>query len=392
MGEGLLYIWLSLLGTFSGVPLLYYCYMKRSALSPWKLKTDNSERPSITILIPTYNEEETIRFKMENLLNLKYPKELIQIIVVDSASTDRTVDEISKFVENHPEFEVRIIREKQRTGKSAALNRALEEATGEVVVVSDADCFFPHDILEKALPYLADPTVGAVAGQETLLNPNQSWVTKTEATYRKNMFCIQLGESKLYSTIQFEGGFTAYKRSVLDGFDCETGCDDSGTALNIVQKKSRTIVVPEALFFTFFPTKWIDKIVIKLRRAHQLLKLWVKCLKLLIQKKLVLPKRITLSEISLFLINPVIFLLLILATILLLFEYPILVPAFAAIFALFLAIPNTRYIMIEIFQNNFILLAGLVALLIKTQTSVWKKGQQSRKIIDIHALKRHNLI
>ena len=260
----LLVVWVFLSSVFVGVPGIYYLYMKRIASQPWNLKVDKRYFPKITILIPTYNEGSVIKLKLENLMRLSYPKDLTKYIVVDSASTDKTLDEVNNFVDEHPEMKIEVLKEKSRRGKPKALNHALEYAVGEVVVVSDADCFLPPDVLDTALSFLADPSVGAVAGKETLLNPDQSWITKTETAYRDFAFVTTLGESKFYSTIFFEGGFSVYKRKFLNGFDCATA-DDSGTALSVVQNKARTIILDEAPFYTAFPKsliyypKWSQK-------------------------------------------------------------------------------------------------------------------------------------
>lgn len=362
--------------------------MKRAALKPWKLIVNPNYRPSVTILVPTYNEEQTIELKLKNLSCLKYPKDLIQVILVDSASTDNTIQKALEFVKFNPKINVLVLEEKNRGGKSRALNFALKHATGEIIVVSDADCFWPPDILNEALPYLANPTIGAVAGQEKLLNPNQSWVTETETFYRDKMFCVQLGESKIHSTIQFEGGFGAYKRKILDEFDCETGADDSGTALKIVQRGARVIVIPEALFYTYFPSSWKGKFVIKVRRAHHLLSVLIKCFKLLLKRKLLLPKRIVLFEIFLLLFNPFIFMSLLVATFVVLFYYPFL----ALLLMLPIIIPTTRTYLVEVVQNNFIILLAMAYTLMGKKSVVWHRAKESRTAIDINTLKSKGLV
>jgi cellulose synthase/poly-beta-1,6-N-acetylglucosamine synthase-like glycosyltransferase len=319
---------------------------------------------------------------------LHYPKDLIQIIVIDSASIDNTFAEVQRFVESHPQLNILTLKENDRGGKSRALNLGLKHSTGEVIIVSDADCFWPPDILYKALPYLTDPSVGAIAGQEKLLNPHQSWVTKTESKYREKMFQIQLGESKIHSTIQFEGGFGAYKKELLDEFDRETGADDSGTALNIVQKGVRTIVIPEAIFFTFFPCEWKDKIGIKTRRAHHLLSILAKCLKLLLRRKLLLPKKIVLPEIFLFLINPFVFVALVFVTFVFLLQYPILAPFFILPFIL----PKVRTYSVEIIQNDFVILLALIQVIMKKKHIIWHSTKNSRIIVDMDVLRNEGLI
>ena len=362
--------------------------MGRIASRPWKLKTDKNYSPQITILVPTYNEADIIDLKLDNLSKLTYPRNLTQIILIDSGSEDKTLEKIVNFSKNHPEMNIKFVEEKERRGKSNALNIALTYATGEIIVVSDADCFLFPDILEKSLQYLADQTVGAIVGREVLLNPNRTWITKNENIYRNLMSCIRLGESKYFSTIIFEGGFSAYKRTFLDKFDSETGCDDTGTALTVVQKKARTILIPEATFFTAFPTTWKGKFVIKLRRASQLIQIWTKCLTYLLKNRLMLPKRIAISEIFLHIFNPIIFALLTLATFLLVLRYPIFLLAFLCIFV----IPKTRNVLIETLQNNVILLGALISLILKRRFVIWNKTNESRKELTRDLLVSHKLL
>jgi biofilm PGA synthesis N-glycosyltransferase PgaC len=362
--------------------------MRRVASRPWKLKTDNKYSPQITILVPTYNESDIIEFKLDNLNKLTYPKNLTQIIIIDSCSKDKTLEKVVNFSNNHPEMNIKILEENERRGKSNALNFALKHATGEVILVSDADCFWQSDILEKSLQYLADPTVGGIVGREVILNPDRTWVTRNEVLYRKLMSCVRLGESKYYSTIIFEGGFSAYKRTVLDEFDCETGCDDTGTAFNIVQKKARTILIPEAEFFTPFPTTWKGKVGIKIRRGSQLVQIWTKCFTYLLKNKLVLPKRIALSEMFLHVFNPLVFVSLAAATLLLVVYYPV----FLLAIALVLVIPKTRNMLIETLQNNVILLGALISLLLKRSFVIWNKADESRQELTRDLLESRDLL
>jgi cellulose synthase/poly-beta-1,6-N-acetylglucosamine synthase-like glycosyltransferase len=356
------------------------------ASRPWNLKVDEQYSPKVTVLIPTYNEGSVIKLKLENLLKLNYPKDLIQYIVIDSASSDETLGEVNDFVNEHPEMKIEVITEKTRSGKAMALNRALEHAVGDVVVVSDADCFLPSDILDKALPYLADPSVGAVAGKETLLNPCQSWITKTETAYRDFAFTTTLGESKFHSTIFFEGGFSAYKRKFLGRFDCATA-DDSGTALSVVQSKARTIILPETPFFTAFPKSLRGRLIIKMRRAGQMMRVWVKCVKLLWTKKLTYPKRIILPEVFLYFLNPFFFIALVTITFLLILEYPLLLMSLLA-----LLVPKVRFYFMEVVQDNLILLGAVISTVFNKKYVTWIKAEDSRLYITKDLLKSVELI
>jgi len=364
--------------------------MKNQASKPWRLNINGTYKPFISILVPMSNEEKTIRFKLENLLKVKYPAEKIQIILVDDASTDATLNEVSQLVNSSHVFNIKILQCRERVGKSNSLNFALKHATGEIIVVSDADCFWLSDILVKALPYLSESSVGAIAGKELLLNPGQSWTTRGERVYNSFVQTLRLGESKVDSTIFFQGGFSAYKRALLDEFDRET--DDSGTALDIVQKRSRTLLIPEAIFYTMFPTRWKSKVAIKLRRANQLQRIWIKCLKSLFQGKLALARRVAIPEIYFHIFSPLVFLALAIVTAFLVIEQPLFLLAFLPVFLLTILIPRSRFLLVEMIQNNIILLASMTLFIAKRRFKVWETADDSRSLLNEEILREKQLI
>lgn len=386
----ILLVWSVLLLVFAGVPSVYYLYMRHVASQPWTLKMDKDYTPLITILVPTYNEEKSIKFKLENLSKLEYPKEKVQIILVNDSSTDKTLQEICNFQNSNPDINIQVLNNAQRLGKSKSLNLALKQATGEVIVVSDADCFWPPDILTKALPYLLDSSVGAITGLEALLNPNQSWITETEIMYNDAVHTIRIGESKIHSSIFFQGGFGAYKKALITQFDEEA--DDSGTALSLVQKNARTLLIPEAVYFTTFPSTWKGKIAIKTRRARQLIRIWIKCLKLALKKELILPKKIFIPEAFLYLINPIVFILLIGTTALIVSRYQIFFLVLSIVFLPLLFIKKTRTLIIEAMQDNCILASAIFTSMSKKRSAPWKTIEVSRTYLTGDVLKREKLI
>ena len=380
-------LWFLFLALSFGTTFLIYILMKGSAKRPWRIKIDNRYRPKVSILVPTYNEETVIRLKLENLTKIRYPRDLMEIIVVDSNSQDQTLKIVNDFVKQHPEVNIKILTENERRGKSAALNFALKNCEGEVVIVSDADCFWPSDILGKALPFLADSNVGAISGPKILLNAEESWVTKTEDFYLNSMNRVRLGESKVYSTLLFEGGFSAYKKEVLESFDpYNTGSDDCGTIVALAEKGYRAIFVPEARFYSAFPKSWREKIGIKLRRANQLVRVLWKYLCLLLKGRIKIPKRVIVQGILMYIINPIMFLALIVTSIYLLFEFPYL----SLIFLIFL-IPYVNSYLFELIQNNLVLFISMIAVLINKKFVVWKKPKDRTKLQE-GVLRRYKLI
>ena len=367
-------LFLALLSVFSGSYILYFAYVQNSAKKPWKLEIDRTFHPEISILIPVHNEEGSIESKLQNIRDVFYPKEKMEILVADDASEDKTLKIVEDFVENNPELNIKVVKQNPRVGKSAALNKALASSTHSIVIVSDADTHWPPDILQKALPYLADSKVGAVTGRGANRNTNQSWVTKGEETYLNFAYLLRLGESKIHSTIRFEGGFCAYKKEAFEKFDCETGSDDSGTALEVVQNDYRAILAPEAVFYTEFPTRLVGKLKIKARRANQLISLCVKCLGLMLKGQLCLPKKIAVPEMLLFLLNPLVFLGLIVGSIVMVVLYPL--SLVSLVFVLFIAglLLFARKIFCEVFFDNLILFYALVTVLFGKRYVTWEKA------------------
>jgi len=366
--------------------------LRRAASRPWNQKIDRTYTPPVTVIVPTHNEEKTIGFKLENLCNVIYPREKMQIILIDDASTDKTREKARIFVNYHPELSIEILNETKRKGKAKVLNLALKHAKYDIIVVSDADTFWASDILIKALPYLADPFVGAVSGRQRILNSEQSWIVQTEKIYLDLMYdVIKLGESKIYSTIVFHGLFSAYKKKFLKTFNIET--DDSGTALDIVQKGARTLYTPEASCFEISPITWKGRISTKVRRASQLVQIHARCLKLLMQKQLSLPKKIAIPEIFLYLFNPVVFLLLAFTTFFLILEYlPYSAVFFSILLLLAIIVLKIRLLLVELIQNNCILLVALAVFLSKKKFISWDTQEESRLLLTRDLLNRENLI
>lgn len=362
-----------LFATFCGTYGFYFAYVKIYAGKPWKLEIDEDFKPKISVLIPVYNEENSIESKLQNLKEVSYPKEDMEILVADDASEDRTLAKVEEFTGNNPELNIRVVKQKSHSGKSVALNKALSVSSYPLVVVSDADTEWPADVLQNALPYLSNPKVGAVTARGVNRNRDESWVTEGEKTYLNLSSLLRLGESKIYSTIRFEGGFCAYKKDAFEKFDYQSGADDSGTALEAVQKGYRTIMVPEVIFYTKFPTSLIGKLKIKVRRANQLISLWVKCLKLLWRRHLLLPKKIVLPQLMLFMLNPIILIALIgtglTTTILFPFStFTLSILLFIAVSLLF-----AREIFFELFIDNMILFYAAIAFILGKRYVAWEK-------------------
>ena len=273
---------LLLAGVHFGVPLAYYWHAKRAWLpKPWGLRADEGYRPRVTVILPTYNEARMVRARLDNIYAQDYPRELVELAVVDSASTDGTAEIVEEWALVHGDFCVKLVKEPERRGKARALNAALKHATGEVVVIADADALWPGDALRSAVKWFADPEVGAVS---CLKRPTGPGVRGTEEGYRMYYNVLRVAESKAHSTPVFHGELAAFRRELLEklgGFPVDIGADDSHTATRVAAMGFRAItpedlwveeVVPESGYFSW-----------RVRRAQHLIQHFVKSLKVVNQ-------------------------------------------------------------------------------------------------------------
>ena len=167
--------------------------------------------PSITILIAAYNEEVCIRKTIENKLDLNYPKEKMEIIVISDASTDRTDAIVREFSGEC----VRLIRQEPRNGKTAALNRAVQESAGDILVFSDANSLYEKDALSHLVKNFHDPEVGYVTGKMVYTNPDGAIIGDGCSSYMRYENFLRQYETKIGSIVGVDGGIDAVRKMLF---------------------------------------------------------------------------------------------------------------------------------------------------------------------------------
>jgi biofilm PGA synthesis N-glycosyltransferase PgaC len=368
---------LGFIGVHLLVPFLYYRYMSRVARRPWNIVIDPKFEPEVTMIIPTYNESSVIAEKLQSLRKLDYPKEKLEVILVDSGSRDNTVNIAKEYLKkNGFPFEIRILDEKERSGKAKALNFALKHAKGQVIATSDADSYWEPSALRKATSYLADPRVGASTGREEFLNLDQNVLTLAEGMYRNVYNNLRMGESKIHSTQFFQGELSLYKREAFEKFNDEKGSDDSGTVKNIIAKGYRTIFVPEAVFSDVAPYTWKGRFDLKKRRALHVIHALVEAAKMKREKRFPQPALILYTNCFVHLINPFLILPFFLGLAYLVYVFPWLL-----LFSLPLFLwKKSRILIISYLTSNFALICANLKYIRGEEQIVWKKIDEMRRI------------
>lgn len=255
------------------IPLAYYAYLKRRVDRPWQLKLKPDYAPSVTVIVPTFNEAGLIKKRLENINAQDFPKDKLDVVVVDSGSTDRTAEIAENWSSRNSDLRVKLVQESGRTGKAHALNIGLTHASGEIIVLADADSFWSQDSLKEAIYPLSDESVGAVTAVKVPMTVDPAKAMKTESTYRSFYNAVRVGESKIHSTPVFHGELAAFRSRLLDeihGFHENVGADDSHAAALLALRGFRAIASPDAVAYELTPTSWSAYFQWKKRRAKHL--------------------------------------------------------------------------------------------------------------------------
>jgi cellulose synthase/poly-beta-1,6-N-acetylglucosamine synthase-like glycosyltransferase len=233
--------WLSaaaLFYTYAGYPLLLAFV---SAVHPRRVRRGAFET-TVSVIITAYNEERDLAAKLENTLALDYPSELLEIIVASDCSSDRTDHIVKEFAPRG----VRLHRQPQRLGKTAAQNAAVAQARGEIVLFSDATSLYQPDAVRALLPNFADPTVGCVAGRLIYVEPVQSRVGRGARSYWSYETFLKKHESRACSLIGASGCLYAVRRTAYVPLYHEA-CSDFIIATKMVEQGLRAVYEPSAV-------------------------------------------------------------------------------------------------------------------------------------------------
>lgn len=199
-------------------------------------------RPKVSILIAAYNEELCIANTIQNKLLLDYPKELLEIIVISDGSTDRTDELVNDFSEQG----VLLIRQEPRAGKTAALNKGVDHANGEIIIFSDANSMYASDTVSHLVSCFADESVGYVTGKMIYVNPSGTMVGDGCSAYMHYENRLRASETALGSVVGVDGGVDAMRRELYTPLNPDQ-LPDFVQPLKVIEKGYRVVYEPKAL-------------------------------------------------------------------------------------------------------------------------------------------------
>ena len=170
--------------------------------------------PTITVVVPLYNEGKSIHDTIVSLARLDYPADKLTITVVDDCSTDDSYEWACKAASQHPN--VTVLRNPYNMGKRKGINHAVRQSRSEIIVSVDSDVIVFPTALRELVARFTGPEVAAVGGRVHVSNPNQNWLTRLQTIkYYFGQEHLKNLERALRSVMCLSGCLTAYRRSVL---------------------------------------------------------------------------------------------------------------------------------------------------------------------------------
>lgn len=209
---------------------------------------DTSLRPFVSIIVPAHNEEKIIEKKLNNLINLNYPKELMEIIIASDNSTDKTNEIVEKFIEENKEYNIILYKVNKRQGKTNAQNEAVKIAKGEILIFSDANAMLDRDSVIHLVSSFTSEDVVYVTGQLKYVNSLENPSSEAENRYWNYDLFIRKLESDIKTITAGNGAIYAIKRSEYVYFD-PIRCHDSAMPLYAGLNNKRALYNPRAIAY-----------------------------------------------------------------------------------------------------------------------------------------------
>ena len=265
------------------IPLLTK-YLIHLLIVPWygvvnranfkKIKEDY--QPMVSFVIPAYNEEVGIIKTIESILKSDYKK--FELIVVNDGSTDKTGDLVKLFIKEYRGNIPIIYFDKRNGGKSSALNLAIKESRGKIIITSDADCAIDPLAIHNLVKHFSNKDVMATAGNVIVGNNTKilGSIQKLEYIYG---FYFKRADSLLNSVYIVGGAAAAYRREIFDKlgyFDEEIITEDIEYSTRILNSGHKIRYAADAIFYTESPSCVSDLIKQRLRWKYGRLKTFLK--------------------------------------------------------------------------------------------------------------------
>jgi poly-beta-1,6-N-acetyl-D-glucosamine synthase len=254
-----IFLWIALIllfWTYFGYPLLMYL---RAKAGKQLVQESEEYTPGVCILIPTFNEADVIRRKLENAIALNYPQDLLEIIVIDDDSQDATPEIVAEFAPR-----VKLIRKEKRSGKMQSVNIGMQATSAEIVILSDASPDYEQDSLRYLVQPFSQAKIGVVVGKLAIWDA-ENGVVKSAGLYWKYEAALRKWESQTGNTFAVHGNMFALRRELYRPMSNGTINDEFSIAMNIIKEGYRVVYQPKAISYDHASSQMEDEFARRVR-------------------------------------------------------------------------------------------------------------------------------
>lgn len=277
---------LSILLFYSGFYVLLYYYHKRSQFSAKEIAFTY---PTVSLIVPVYNEEKIVSKKIQNIEELNYPNDKLEVIFIDGHSTDQTCNLILNKSINSQKS-IKLIRQETRQGYTRAMIEGVMQSKNEIIVASDAASYHYPDAIRHLVKHFTNPEIGAVTGKEVVLGDSKKLGPQMEKSYRFFYDFMRQAETEIDSTPDTKGEILAVRREIgiqlIKNLHLSPNASfDSCVPYQAKLMGFRTIYEEQAQYYERSPSSFSDRMTQQIRRATLLIGAMILYKELLMNKK-----------------------------------------------------------------------------------------------------------
>jgi cellulose synthase/poly-beta-1,6-N-acetylglucosamine synthase-like glycosyltransferase len=195
--------------------------------------------PAVAVVISAYNEERFIKQRIENLLSLDYPAELLRVYVGSDGSKDGTNEILREYADKR----VKPFLFELNRGKASVLNELVNNTVEPIIVFSDANTFFDPDAIKNLIRHFVDPQVGGVSGELRLVTPAGD---NQDGLYWRIEQMLKFFEARIGGLLGANGAIYAIRKQLWQPLRADTICDDFCVAMSVAARGYRLAYDPTA--------------------------------------------------------------------------------------------------------------------------------------------------
>lgn len=247
--------------------VLYFFYRR----SRYNKKSLEFFYPTVSLIVPVYNEKKIIAKKLQNIEELSYPSNKIEVVFVDGHSTDKTSEIIKNRTRECKKF-VKLIEQDEREGYTRGVIEGISNSKGEIIVATDAGAYHGRDAIKHLVKHFRNPKVGAVTGKEIVLSDSRKLGPQLEESYRIFYDFMREAETEMDSTPDSKGEILAVRKDICNSILAKLELSPNASFDSCVPYQAklmgyRTVYDPQAKYYEYAPTSFMDRMKQQIRRA-----------------------------------------------------------------------------------------------------------------------------